>query len=476
VSALKDAVFGAQGSDPPTSAGQEGQLASLNGAEVLTLPAPTVAARKRLLGGVYLPDEALRMMNSRYVIGTTEQETAIYRRSEDGPLIFIPNDQFELEVANIFVKPSNGSGRCIPVGKFWKQHPQRSELELVFRPGGAIGPGQYNQWLGFGVAPRKTRQKIRWLLRHIWKVICRRNAAKFKDVIRWLAWAVQNPDQPAGVVMVLMSRKQGTGKSTLGWLMVKIFGRHGALVDDKDRLLGRFNDWLEYVCFVLAEEVLWAGDHKAADKLKSLITAETIQVERKFGGCRQVQNRLHVIMTTNHEFAVPAGVGDRRYFVLDVSDEHARDTKWFGRLYHDMEDGGREEFLDFLQGVKLGQWHPREMLKTTETTEQQRMSGDSVSQWSHACINADAIVGRLSCRDLGQRVSSEDLRDAYAGYCRQHGLRPVNEEVFGKACTNMFGARVRLSLGGSSNRRPWGYDIPNGDKWQEKVDARLGIK
>ena len=41
--------------------------------------------------------------------------------------------------------------------------------------------------------------------------------------------------------------------------------------------------------------------HKAADKLKSLITGDTIQIERKFGSCRQVPNRLKTIATTNHD-------------------------------------------------------------------------------------------------------------------------------------------------------------------------------
>jgi phage/plasmid-associated DNA primase len=103
---------------------------------------------------------------------------------------------------------------------------------------------------------------------------------------------------------MLKSRKQGTGKSTLGKVMLDIFGQHGALIDDKERLLGRFTDWLENVCFVLAEEILWAGDHKAADKLKSLITGDTIQIERKFGSCRQVPNRLKTIATTNHDHAI----------------------------------------------------------------------------------------------------------------------------------------------------------------------------
>ncbi len=45
----------------------------------------------------------------------------------------------------------------------------------------------------------------------------------------------------------------------------------------------------------------------------------------------------------------------------------------------------------------------------------------------------------------------------------------------------MFGPRKRLkalqsSTSGRIKRRPWGYHVPAGTKWQEKVDARLGIK
>ena len=204
---------------------------------------------------------------------------------------------------------------------------------------------------------------------------------------------MQNPDKHPGVIIVLKSRKQGTGKSTLGVVMLRIFGQHGALIDDSERLLGRFNDWLEPISFILAEEILWAGDHKTADKLKSRVTADTVQIERKGGAIRDIPNRLHIMMTTNHDHAVAAGVGDRRDVVYDVSDERACDKNWFDPIYQDLDDGSTSEFLYFLQNVKLGEWHPRQILKTAEATEQQRMTGDSICQWSQACIYADAIVG-----------------------------------------------------------------------------------
>src|SRR5438477_338336 len=83
-------------------------------------------------------------------------------------------------------------------------------------------------------------------------------------------------------------------------------------------------------------------------------------------------------------YAVAAGVGDRRYVVYDVSAEHANDKSWFGPLYRDLDDGGASEFLWMLQTLPLGNWHPREIIKTAEATEQQRMSADSVSEWAQA--------------------------------------------------------------------------------------------
>jgi hypothetical protein len=436
--------------------------------------------RDQLRGGIYQPLEALKLLNSHYLIGKSEQESGIFRIRDDGSLAFTPPEQFKLEVGNIFVQPSDGSNRPIRAEKFWKEHQWRHERTIVFKPGGTADPKEFNLWRGFGVEPCKGWQKQRRLLRHILQIICRRDKTKFKYLIRWLAWAVQNPDKHSEVIVVLKSRKQGTGKSTLGAVMLQIFGPHGALVDDKDRLLGRFNDWLETKSFVLGEEIMWAGDHRSTDKLKSMVTADTIQVERKNGAIREIKNRLHPMMTTNHDHAVDAGVGDRRNFVCDVSDEHASDPSWFGPLYRDLKAGGINEFLWFLQNLQLGDWHPRQIIKTAEATEQQRMSADSICQWARACIEADAIVGAqgfyAAPHELGTKIASETLREAYTGYCKQQSLRAVNGVSFGVACTEMFGPRRRLQAQQNSKRRPYGYDVPTGKKWQITVDKRLGIK
>jgi hypothetical protein len=459
-------------------------LAQQNGASFERwLPVPLLPPEKRkpLKGGKYSRDEALELLNSHYLIGKSDQEVGIFRIKTDGLLAFTPQEQFKLDVANIFVSSSTGSGK--PVEKFWKESPRRHQRKIVFKPGSKTEPDEFNLWRGFGVEPRKGWQKQRRLLRHILQVICRRDKNKFKYLMRWLAWAVQNPDKHPGTIIVLKSRKQGTGKSTLGVVMLTIFGQHGALIDDHERLLGRFNDWVEPVSLILAEEILWAGDHKTADKLKSRVTANTFQIEHKGGAVRQIPNRLHLIMTTNHDHAVLAGVGDRRLVVYDVSEEHACDKSWFDPLYRDLDEGGIGEFLSFLQNVPLDHWHPRQILKTAETAEQQRMSGDSISQWSQACVDADAVIGAgrgpygtETTHDLGEPISTRALRDAYTGFCKQNGLHTASMEAFGKACANMFGPRNRLKPEDYTTKRPWGYDVPSGETWQRKIDERLGIQ
>jgi Family of unknown function (DUF5906) len=449
---------------------------------------PTVH-RRQLSGArcmaVSIPKRMPALLNSHYFIGKSRQETAIFRINNDSSIAFVPNEQFRLEVQNIFVK-GRGSAKPAPVERFWKESPRRHERELVFKPGGTDAPNEFNLWHGFGIELHKGWQKQRRFLRHLRRVICRRDKQKFKYLMRLLAWFVQNPEKHAGVILVLKSREQGTGKSTVGKVMLDIFGRHGSVVDDKDRLLGRFTDWLENACFLLAEEILFAGDLKSADKMKSMTTSDTLQVERKFGSCRQVPNRMKVIATTNHDHAIAAGVRDRRYVVYDVSNEQVGDKEWFDALYRDLAEGGTSEFLWLLRSLQLGDWHPRMTIKTEETAEQQRMSGDSVSQWSQACIIADAIVGADQgtypvIYDLGALISFPDLLKAYTGFCKQNGQRAVNTEVFGKACAAMFGPRKRLraqaSTGAATNkpRRPWGYHVPRCAKWQAKLDARLGI-
>jgi hypothetical protein len=433
-------------------------------AAIIALPVTAAARpgspqRPPLQGGVLDPATALTLMNSHFFVGDRDGEIGIYRIESDGAITFLQNDQFALLLANILVQVGGaapGSAKLVPVAKFWLSHPHRRTCRrIVFEPNGNVDPLDYNLYRGNAVQAKPGFQKQRRLLRHILWIVCRRDKPKFKYLMRWLAWAVQNPHRHAEVVVVLKSEAEGCGKSTLGVVMLEIFGTsHGLLVDHKEQLLGTFNAHLETICFVLGEEVLWAGDPKTADAFKSRVTSSVIPIEAKYRQQRLVPNRLHIMLTTNHDWAIAAGVNARRYFVCDVSDEVARDAGWFDPLYDDLKNGGTAEFLHLLLHLKLGNWHPREVPKTEELVEQQIMSAGLL-----ACSEVEGLAGApYGGGSLGTEITTQVLYEAYTGYTKTR-VRPESLTRFGRLMTGLFGPSGRLSASQSAKRSP-GYLIP----------------
>jgi len=94
------------GSSEPSVGIETGICAAAKNAAGLTPLLPQ--QRKPLRGGVYTPADALELLNSHFFIGKNDQETGIFRINDDGSTTFVPPDQFKLDVANIFVRPSGG--------------------------------------------------------------------------------------------------------------------------------------------------------------------------------------------------------------------------------------------------------------------------------------------------------------------------------------------------------------------------------
>ena len=137
------------------------------------------------------------------------------------------------------------------------------------------------------------------------------SAEMFDYVIRWLAWAVQHPDERAEVALVFKGGK-GVGKGTLGNAMCRIFGQHAVHISHAKYLTG-FNAHLRDASFCFADEAYWPGDKAAEGNLKRLITEPTLLIEGKGRDAISVENMLHVMMASNEDWIVPASQGERRW-------------------------------------------------------------------------------------------------------------------------------------------------------------------
>ena len=76
-----------------------------------------------------------------------------------------------------------------------------------------------------------------------------------------------------------------------------------------------------------------------------LVSEPTIPIERKGLDLKTVRSCIHLILASNNQWIVPAGVDERRFLVLDVSPVHAQDGAYFEALINQMDKGGRAAML-----------------------------------------------------------------------------------------------------------------------------------
>jgi hypothetical protein len=184
-----------------------------------------------------------------------------------------------------------------------------------------------------------------------------------------MALAVQHPEQ-RGEVAVVMRGKEGTGKGIFASSFGKLFGSHFLQITQGKHLTGHFNAHLQNCSVLFADEAFVANDVAHASVLKSIITEEILMIEPKGLDPFSSRNRIHLIMASNDDWVIPAGADARRYFVLDVSDKHKQDTRYFGAIIAQMDAGGREALLHLLKNRDLTAFDVREVPQTGALAEQ----------------------------------------------------------------------------------------------------------
>lgn len=286
-----------------------------------------------------------------------------------------------------------------PLGATWLKHPARRQyVRIEFMPGKEAPPEIYNLWQGFPYPAEKGKWCKMW--RHIWVVLAKRNRAAFWYIIKWVAWAVQNPHRPAEVALVFRGGK-GTGKGTFCRFIKNLFGQHGLQVYSSVHLTGRFNNHLRDCVLLFADEAIAPKDRDAESTLKGYLTEPTLPLEAKGRDIIQGPNHLHVLMASNAEWVVPATADERRFAVFDVSSEKIGDKSWFNDIDAEMRNGGASAFLYFLQNLPLKGWHPRNDIPQNDALMDQRIKSLQGAErlwfdWlSEGDADADLDMGRL---------------------------------------------------------------------------------
>ncbi len=243
---------------------------------------------------------------------------------------------FELRYCNRRVYDK---GEEMGLGTYWLKHPRRAEFDgMVFSPG-VDQPGYLNLWGGWGVEP--VAGECQRYLDFVFDVICSGDGPLFDYIVHWLAHMVQRPQEMPETALVLRGR-EGIGKNKfVEWLQDIVGREHYLPLASMNQITGRFSGHLATSVLVFCNESVWGGDKSSQGKLKSLITDDVQSVEYKGRDVVTMKSYLRVIFATNEDWAVPRGLEDRRYVIIDVSDVRKRDFEYFKELLAEREAGGR---------------------------------------------------------------------------------------------------------------------------------------
>ena len=188
-----------------------------------------------------------------------------------------------------------------------------------------------------------------------------------------------------------------------------------------------------------------------------LITEEMLTVEGKGVDMEVSANYIHLIMASNDRWVVPAGVDDRRFFVLDMDESVKNNFPHFDRMRKQYyKTGGQEAFLYHLQNYDLEGFQVRKPPATRALQEQKMFSLQPEEEWWYSKLRD----GRLMPEDdewTGAAVVDSLVSD-YATYTQRFAVtRRGNATRLGR-----FLRRVCPELKKKQGREPVEVTLLNG--------------
>ena len=143
-------------------------------------------------------------------------------------------------------------------------------------------------------------------------------------LLAWLRAKLLYPTTKTQVVPIIVSRSQGSGKTTFAEVICKgLFGKDNVLVTDQYDAGARFNADYADALIVCQEEKELEDRRNPAGSLKSRATATTIRKEKKGADPIYQESYTDFIVTTNKDVPIKfEGREDQRRFMVMEADEH----------------------------------------------------------------------------------------------------------------------------------------------------------
>jgi hypothetical protein len=296
-----------------------------------------------------------------------------------------------------------------------------------------------------------------------------------------LAYPLQHLGAKVRWAPCLVSPEQGVGKTTLGRILIPMYGAHNAWQIDGSSLVSNFNRYAQSQ-FVIVNEihaVTYAERKQVMESLKTLITDDVIDFHQKYIDQQNIPNHLNLFFTSNHEDALMLDEHDRRYFVI-----RATAKKWkpieFKKLNDWLEhDDGYALVYGYLMKRDLSNFDPNAAPPRTEARSMmiQRPKGALADLIKKFIDSPEDVLsmGKGKVRPDSDLFEPQHIVECLLLYAHEKHIRFKGEltvKVLGAALKGqMPRRRIRGRRGrGSNHEFTWItlYAVFNPEQWRKR--------
>lgn len=418
--------------------------------------------------------ESLNRTHALVLIGGTVR---IIRFKEHDPRDFtlLHLDAFRTWYGNKAVETvRKGKPWVTSLAEAWLQWPGRRQFDngLVFEPGPPYTPNSFNLFSSWAVVTTEAGD-CSLFKAHLRENVCNGDATHFAWVWAWLADLFQHPAKKPGTSLVLRGR-QGTGKSIVGRVIGKLLGPYYRTVARAALITGQFNAHLECILLLQAEEAFWAGDKQAEGTLKDWITNDRQQLTRKGVDTVEVANHGRLLVTSNSDWVVPAGMEERRFAVLDVAEAHMQDHPYFAAMEDQIDAGGAGRLLYELLATDISDINLRQVPQTAALLEQKIASMPPDQKWLLDIIRNATLPGDRE----GEGASfTAQLHESYVAAAKSLGApRRSSQTELGILLRKVLPGIKKERRASEGGALKWVYMLPPLPECRAALDARLGAQ
>lgn len=275
-------------------------------------------------------------------------------------------------------------------------------------------------------------------LGHIKDVWASGNEDVYQGIIKQFAHYVQKPQVKTQLCLVVLGR-EGAGKNRpIDLLTSHVLGKQYTFETSKiDTVVGKFNAALENKLLCVLNEASDCSSKESLanqDKLKDIITNQSIVIQKKCIDPYTIADRCNFIAFSNNRYVIKVSEEMRRFAMLEVSDCRMGDHKHFKDMTEDFEVRNAGEHLyHYLMSIDISNYFAQRDFPQTELKSEMR--SDAISrdaQWLIAYCNDELLSIYSPSVDKDGFSSSGKLLENLNKWLVSQGYNISNRDKLGR--------------------------------------------